>query len=295
MNEINFKQNTEESLRKLAAQRHLYSKAKNLYCLQICLATIVVVVISLINLKYNIQNYIAIYCVLITVFDIGYLNDKIKSYKLKAASIQEMFDCYVLDIKWNSLINKVSENSIYRHSEDYFKKGGSKEKLKDWYSVEISKVDSLRGKLICQYTNCSYDKTIRSQFYKLSKILSFILIGVIVLLTSYKDYDFSTLFVTVLLPILPLIMLMINKAKENKESTETSNKIANTTSDITLLSSITENSIGAKSRELQNLIYRNRIDSPLIFDWFYSYKRDSLENEMNYSVTQLVDECNKTT
>ena len=42
------------------------------------------------------------------------------------------------------------------------------------------------------------------------------------------------------------------------------------------------------TRQLQNKIFKNRKNSPLIFDWFYNFHRKSLENEMNYSVEQLV-------
>ena len=47
------------------------------------------------------------------------------------------------------------------------------------------------------------------------------------------------------------------------------------------------------SRQVQNQIFKNRKESPLVFDWFYHLFRKSLENEMNFSVDQLVAQYTK--
>ena len=48
------------------------------------------------------------------------------------------------------------------------------------------------------------------------------------------------------------------------------------------------------NRQLQDKIFQNRIDSPLIFEWFYNIKRKQLEEEMYYSIEKLVDEYKTT-
>jgi len=45
-----------------------------------------------------------------------------------------------------------------------------------------------------------------------------------------------------------------------------------------------------KARAIQDKIFLNRKNSPLIFDWFYNKKRNQLEREMYFSVEKLVQE-----
>jgi len=282
-------QNSDENIRKLASQRELYSKAKRIYSLQIALATIGVVALSLASFKFEIQWIIATYGVCVTLFDLTYLNEKIKKVKSEAAIIQEMFDCDVLGIEWNSLIQMIEPNKIYRNSEKYFKKNKSFGSLRDWYSSKIEGINPIHAKLICQYTNCSYDKSLRNKFYNCTCALYSLVAFSIFAMACAKGITIRNLFESVLLPLLPLIVLSINKSKENTSSVKTSEQIITKTNDPSSIKNINDDDANHLSRDLQNIILRNRIESPLVFDWFYNLNRDDLEQEMDYSVQNLVD------
>lgn len=282
------RQNESNNIRCLAAQRQLYSKAKMLFALQIFLSTAVVIVLSIINSQYNIQWLIAIYCVTITIFDLAYLNDLMLLYKKRAATIQEIFDCQVLGITWNTLIEKVDNDVIYRYSEIYKKSEGSFESLKNWYSLKIKNIDSEKAKLICQYSNCSYDKSLRDDFHKKFTFLAIVTAIFVIFCSSIQEVTVESLFVSILLPLLPIIILSIQKMKQNSSSIKSSEKVKQFASDpLEIIKNDTVN-ISNLSRELQNVIFQNRIDSPLIFDWFYNLSREQLEKEMDYSVENLV-------
>ncbi len=113
------RQNTDDNIRRLSAQRKMYSAAKRFFGLQIFLTTLLVVLITGLNafLSLQIDDAIAIYCVLITLLDVGFLNDHISNLKERAASVQESFDTDVLDIQWNPLVTPVSHEVVYRYSE----------------------------------------------------------------------------------------------------------------------------------------------------------------------------------
>src|SRR5690606_16492815 len=99
MNKISLKQNDQKQLERLAAQRELYSAAKKWHGWQIILTVLLPVALaiySLINSDFSV--FAAIYGVTIFVIDIWIFDPNIKSKRTKAAKIQELFDCDVLEL-----------------------------------------------------------------------------------------------------------------------------------------------------------------------------------------------------
>jgi len=212
------KQNEAPSLRCLAAMRQIYSNAKTLFVIQIVLATIVVVLLSLVNVFHNIVWLLASYCVVVAITDAVFFDEYISTQKEKAATIQEIFDTTVLNIEWNDFIEKIDQEIIFRYSEKYKKKEPSLESLKNWYSTGIRDIDNDKAKLICQYSNCRYDLSLRKYtkfYYSLLAIISSFLIVVFAL---SKDITFKNIFILVLLPLLPIIVFSIQRIKENNRS-----------------------------------------------------------------------------
>ena len=283
------KQNETSSIRCLAATRQIYSNAKTLFAFQIILTTVVVVLLSFINLIHNIEWILATYCVFVAVADSVCFDEFISKQKEKAAVIQEVFDTNVLSIEWNDFIEKVDHEIIYRYSEKYKKKEPAFNSLKNWYSVGIRDVVNEEAKIICQYSNCRYDLSLRKQISKYLFSLAIISSLLIVSFALIKDMTFKNIFILILLPLLPIIVFSIQRIKENNRSIIKLNKMKS------IASKSWDKIIGREyvdlpkiTRKIQNSIFKNRKNSPLIFDWFYNLHRASLENEMNYSVDQLV-------
>lgn len=276
--------------------RQIYSDAKILFAIQIVLATIVVVLLSLINVFHNIEWFLATYCVVVAVTDAIFFDEYISSKKEEASTIQEMFDTHVLDIEWNDFIEKIDHEIIFRFSEKYKKIEPSFDSLKNWYSTEIGSIVDDKAKLICQYSNCRYDLSLRiftKRYYYFLATISSLLVAVFAL---SKDISFKNIFILILLPLLPIIVFSIQRIKENNRSIEYLNKLKKISSRA-WGKVISGNAIDITktTRQIQNRIFKNRKDSPLIFDWFYKIHRKHLENEMNYSVEQLVSQFNDTT
>lgn len=283
------KQNETSSLRRLAASRQIYSNAKILFALQIILTTVVVVILSFINIIHNIEWVLATYCVFVAVADSVYFDEFISKQKEKAAIIQEMFDTKVLNIEWNDFIEKIDHEIIYRYSEKYKKKEPEFNSLKNWYSVGIRDVVNEEANIICQYSNCRYDLSLRKQISKYIFSLAIISSLLVVSFALIKDMTFKNIFILILLPLLPIIVFSIQRIKENKRSIIKLNKmksIASKSWDKIMDRGYVD--LSNVTRKIQNSIFKNRKTSPLIFDWLYKLHRETLENEMNYSVDQLV-------
>lgn len=150
-NSINERQNEEESIRYLAAQRQLYSEAK---CWNnVLIFTSVIIPILLIILKEFfkmcdiIKFFIYIYPI-ISLATLHSLNSKISDKKAIAAEIQQYFDIYVFQIKWsNKLFGKKHDlnNDIAKKYQKLLKNNIEKEKLINWYSNIDSNLNLLEA------------------------------------------------------------------------------------------------------------------------------------------------------
>lgn len=284
-------QNKPDNLKRLAAQKQLYSHAKRLLTFQVILTVFIVVILSLVSLKYDISSYFSMYCVIITFIDILFINSAIDDYKEKASQIQEFFDTDIFNLEWNSLIEKPDHSLIFRFSEIYKKTNKDFSKLKNWYPESISKISTDDAIIICQRSNCNYDTSIRSGFAKLSAGVSFFAIILIIISSSIRGVTVENLFSSMLLPLLPVIAFTVSRYRENNSSLISLNKLYSFACDA-WSKSINEKCDGIKplARQIQDKIYDNRKNSPLIFDWYYNLQRNKHEGEMNYSADQLVQD-----
>lgn len=285
------RQNEDSPIRCLAASRQVYSDAKFLFAIQFIFTTILVVILTFINKFYSIEWFLATYCVFVAIADSVFFDEYIATQKEKAATIQEMFDTYVLDIEWNDFIEKIDHEIIYRYSEKYKKYEPTFDSLKNWYSVGLRDINSGEAKILCQFSNCRYDISLRKQISIIVYSLSILSSTLIILFAIAENITFKDIFMRVLLPLLPIIVFSIQRIKENNKSIKKLNKMKIIASGYWEKIMRGEHvDLSKVTRKLQNSIFKNRKSSPLIFDWFYNLRRSNLEDEMNYSVDQLLSQ-----
>jgi len=109
---IDKRQNSSLNLKRLAAQRRLYSEAKNIMYVQFLISIIAVVLLSILGniLSEKYVVYITLFSILLLLLDEIFLSRKRESITYSAALIQEEFDCDVLDIPKNHM--KESQGSM---------------------------------------------------------------------------------------------------------------------------------------------------------------------------------------
>lgn len=121
-------QNTDPSIHKLAAQKKIYSIAKALFYAQCLIATVIPVGIAAIKIAIpdgtiNYEWVFIIYTIAASLSEI--ILDRIISHlKQTAASIQESFDCAVLNIGWNNVLvdSQPSPETIHKYYSKYIQK-----------------------------------------------------------------------------------------------------------------------------------------------------------------------------
>src|SRR4051812_5638588 len=107
MNLIPETQNTPRQLDRLAAQRQLYSDGKRILAVQIILSVPCVILLSFLVAAFPevgaLKGAAAAWGALLTVLDIAYFSNKVVELRERAAKVQELFDCDVLELEWRDL------------------------------------------------------------------------------------------------------------------------------------------------------------------------------------------------
>ncbi len=295
-------ENLERNIQKLSAQRELYSRAKTTLGWQVFLAVPVTLILAVFNLYFevqyqqNIEWVVAGYAVILFIIDSFFLDRSISLKKEKAAKIQEQFDCEVLQIKWNKyLIDEKpdSEDIIKFHNLRVKRK--KVDKFKNWYSEKISVIQNNVAKLICQRSNVMYDFALRRKF--LVWIISIGVISLIILsvIALMKDLSFRSYLVNAITPFLPLFTLATKLYQENKRSIENLISAKATIQQVwsEVIEDINNEDISELAiRGIQDRIFLNRKDNALIPDFIYNKLRKGLEEQMYFSVDELILEYN---
>jgi hypothetical protein len=288
-------QDSDSSIRYLAAQKHLYIKGKLTFAFQVIIAVPIPILISIITpfLSKSEQGIIwifVLYCIIATFLEF-FLEDRAMKLKKMAASIQEKFDTSVLLIGWNKTLlpNKPEDGSILRYYNKHIKKHRV-DKLYGWYSNEILPVSTNIATLLCQRTNCSYDFTLRNRYTKTILLLAASTFIILLIAAGQNGMTVQTFISSVLFPSLPVFVLAFKQISSNKDAIENLKElkdlIENELENIKINDTIETQLI----RQIQDKIYLKRINSPLLPEWAYNFLRQNLEDEMHFSAKETVKE-----
>ncbi len=283
MNNILKSQNTSQNLKYLKASRVLYSRAKYAFGIQILVTVIITVLFSFLKLipkellTFDLNACIGIGAILISCTEILFFNLYVSGLRTSGAKAQEVFDCNIYDLSWN-MINTGSkpeqyiiENSVSEYIFD------DKAPIEDWYDIELEELSQERAILLCQETNLFYDGKLREHF-KMANILLCISIVVLSLIIAIvADIKVSSYITTVLLPVTPMIVLTLKIIMENRKSLTTSSDLGKI---VLQLKARPQDPSITELRAVQDKIFCNRKDSPLVPDWYYKWRRNRLETLM---------------
>jgi len=295
MNEIARKQNEQKQLERLAAQRELYSSAKRFHGFQIIIAVVLPISLSVIACIFpKISVLIAIYGVISFLVDIAILEPLISRKRTKAAKIQELFDCDVLQLPKSPLktVDDIKVEEVLLYYDAHVKIKSNIEKIRDWYSPAVSSLPLYVGRILCQRTNCWWDSKLRVNYSNFLKYSSIAVFGLILLAGYFADLSLVN-FTLIVSALIPFFQFSIKQHNENLEASNRLDQLVNYSNSLwekaLLLFPVDE--ISLDSRKLQDEIYEHRKKSPLILDFIYGSFRDKDEVLMNRSSQILVEEA----
>lgn len=297
MNSIPQDQLTERQLDRLAAQRQLYSDAKKIQAVQMTLSVPAAIVWSvLIVFLPELKPGAAAWGVAVTLIDQFLLTPWQRSIRDKAAKVQELFDCDVLQLEWRELkVGRRPDAEAIMESSSKFKcKDPECSTLRDWYPPGVGVLPMHLARLVCQRCNCWWDAKLRRRYAAYMVGLAVALTALVFTLGLVGGLTVSKFFLAVLAPLMPVYTLVMRQYGEHKQSAAALDRLkehAEKLWDRALAGSLTPEALAVESRSLQDEIYERRRSSPLIFDWVYRRLRDSQEEQMNKGAGELVEQA----
>lgn len=192
-NGIVVRQNENESIAMLAAQRQLYRDAKKFNTFSVALSVWIpfILAVILLFIPGNTQWKYVSYILSIVSMAFSFAIDKcIEEKKHLAAFIQQKFDVYVYAMPWDKRIfgkDKNIDHKIATFSKKILNDPQEKDKLKDWYPTGVDEKNIIDGILACQRENFWWDVGLRKRFRLASVILIIILFGTILAMGLWKN------------------------------------------------------------------------------------------------------------
>lgn len=291
-------QDSETSIKYLAAQKQLYINGKVTFAFQVLIAVPIPILISIVTplLSKNEQSIIWIFVLysIIATFLEFFCEDRAMKLKKLAASIQEKFDTTVLLIGWNKTLlpNKPEDELIFRYHNKHIKKH-KLDKLYGWYSNEVIPVKTNIATLLCQRTNCSYDFTLRKRYTNTVLLLATSTFFILLIIAGQFGITVPSFISSVLFPSLPVFVLAYKQISSNNEAIENLKELKELIETELEKISINDNVDSYLIRQIQDKIYLKRINSPLLPEWAYDFLRQNLEDEMHFSMKEKVRELTK--
>lgn len=297
MNSIPQEQLKEKQLDRLAAQRQLYSDAKAIQAVQMAFSIPIVAVFSVVVVFFpEFKAYSAFWGITATILDTVLFNPWQKSLKQKAARIQELFDCDVLQMDWRELKvgSRHDAETVAEAASKHKRKEQDFQKLKNWYPVSVGKLPLHLARIVCQRANCWWDAELRRRYAMVMMSIVGSLTLFVFLLGIIGGITLENFFLVVLAPLLPVFTFGIRQFNEHRESANTLDRLKGHSEklwDKAVSGKFTPEELAIASRELQDEIYDHRKRSPLVFDWIYRRLRNTHEEQMNKGAEALVEEA----
>jgi len=293
---INERQNNELNLKRLAAQRQLYSDAKKMMHIQFAISGMAVILFAIIGniVSKEYAVYITVLSILCVLFDELFLTKRIEDLRLNAAIIQEDFDCDALQIPINYIKNSHGTmlEIIQENSKKYLSKYKNFDLLVNWYPG-METADIKYGRIICQSTNCWWNQKLREKYSNFLIISTAIVFIILLLIALFNDITLNGFIMSVISPILPGGVLVYKIDRDNKKAIHNLNDMKSKLDDIIeklkSKDSYPDDKLQNDIRCLQDMIFDNRSVSPLIPDRFYFRYRDRYEEIAKASNKELVE------
>jgi hypothetical protein len=296
MNQIPIEQNKQKQLERLAAQRELYSSAKKWHVFQIVITVILPVCLVIIaSFEAKLTTFGAIFGVCSFIFDISIIEPEIYKRKTKAAKIQELFDCDVLQIPKSPLktVDDITVEEVLTYYNAHIKIRTNVEKIKDWYSPKVGQLSINTARILCQRTNCWWDSKLRQRFSNFLKYTSMSIFGLLLILGYLIDLTLIE-FTLILSTLVPFFQFCIKQSNDNKDAANRLNELVLYSVQVwsnALEKSYDDNTMIIDSRRLQDELFEHRKKSPLILNFFFKIFRDRDEEMMNRTSEILVQEA----
>jgi hypothetical protein len=287
MNDIEERQNHPEFLRMLKAMRRLYYEEKRGLGIWLVGSTLIFIIGSgIVKAIDTVQALISLALVVVAVGEWMALI-WIEKRGENAALIQELFDTGLLDLRWNSSVDKPSQAVIHTAADRYDRLTGEQEKAKrpltDWYAYFVTPGMPLHvARVACQKENCYWENKIRPETVRRTAIGLGILALVLIVITIAFNWTFRQVMTQAAIMLLPIFAAggihIYQHWKAQKKIQALEQKCEALWEYVQSPSASVEEAT-QRSYDLQQEIRHYRAENPPVFDWIYEQVKKKVEEE----------------
>lgn len=292
-NNITGTQNEEQQLRLLRARREMYARAKTFLVAQLILTLAVPVAGAIFALFVpTLRPYVALAAILITVFDVTYLDRTQRRILKSSARIQEEFDCNTLELPWDQFtVGRRLEPETIHEAASKFARKKDDSSIRDWYPTAVAEVPLELARIICQRTNLWYDSKLRRHYGAIVLSVGVALVVVLAFSGLFAGITVAEFVVNLGAPAAPVLIWTLREFLRQRDTADQLDYLrgeAESLWDKAIAGTCSPDVCSAQSRKFQNAIFTRRATSPLIFDAVYWMQRPDLEGQMNEGAAHMV-------
>lgn len=282
-------ENSQVHINQLKAARHLYTKAGHYSTSYMFFCAFIPVVISIGRMFLSPDDHFALNAMMaygVVALVAGFiLESEVSKHRKLAAKIQQLFDCEVFGMEWDShlwgakpSLENINDNIGNLQNDGFY----------NWYDSLIEGLDRMEAILICQRTNLAYDSKLRRQFNCIVSTIATVVSLFILLVSFYRNEGIQTAIVFVGVPLVPVIKWFFSTKKRNLDDIESCES----------LKSFIDNSLEKLKKnhrainesalyQIQDRIYIHRNTAFKIPDCLYNIMRKDQEESVRTMVNQL--------
>lgn len=288
------KQNSERSLKHIAAWSHLYGHAKVVAGWQLFLSVPCALGMSLIALRWPEAKVVTTPLSLL----FGWIDvlglERIQSERKKvAAKMQEEFDCELFGLPWNEIrCTTPPETELLNEAAEKFRRKNTTAKHRDWYPPEVGRLPLPLARLICQRAAVWWDMSQRRKYAGwLVAIVAVLVVGVVAV-SFTADQRVRDMILSVYVPIAPAVVWAVRECIRQRDAVSALEKLKGQIENIFAAAISGKQSfheLDQLSRNIQDMVFDGRSRNPLFFNFLYNRLRPDHELRMNEKAKEMAD------
>lgn len=274
---IRERQNERQSLERLVAMRSLYSSAERVERWRLVLV-VAVVALPPLGLLVEWSQYsqvatmvvVGLWCV-----DQALLAPCAERRKEEAATIQEDFDCFVLDLPWpeHSGVERPTGDRVKEVAGMALERGETQDGLLDWYGSDDIPEAAAAARLHCQRTSCWWDERLRRRWICFVQSFAGVSLAVGFGLAVWAELSLLEA-VLVVAAGLRLLAWLVMELRTQSVARKRARRLHGF---LSRAGEQTEKLTLCDFRLVQARLFEHRRLSPKVPDWFYTGRKKTLE------------------
>jgi len=297
-NNIPSNQDSKENLEHFAASRHWYTRGKRIAAIQTWIAIgfpLVAAIIVTVFTSQEAKVWVTFFSISAAVVEAVLLDPMQKSRRLNGAVEQEMFDCAVLELDWPAgLAGPQPSIESTTSASGEITKSGSVSHFKGWYHSEVEQLPIHLGRIVCQRGNSWWDAEQRSQYARILRGLSIVVVLFVVVFSLTRKRPLEDLVSTIYAPLSPLVIWGLKEHERHTSASKLSARLRTQAENVwndALKGAVQPDESARRSRDIQNGIFHKRSTAPFLPNWLKRRQDRNYQDKMGKLIDRLLDEA----